>query len=276
MLDILARVRFVLSRRWALFALTIVLAAWGAWALGQWQFHRLQDKRSQNHLIAANLAYLPVPVEQLLRPGQDPAPSIQWRRVTIHGEYDNARSIVLKYQTSDAGAPGVDVVTPLRTASGTAVLVNRGWLGTENSGNVRPRLPAASSGQVTITGYVRPNEPGGASDVADMSTRAISSTKIAKLVPYPLYGGFVDVAAQSPPATDGLTATDLPDDTGDGPHFFYGIQWWFFGALAIFGFFYLMYDERKRMRAEQEGPRVTQSQTAQHAAVDGQHRPGDE
>ena len=35
---------------------------------------------------------------------------------------------------------------------------------------------------------------------------------------------------------------ELPD-LGNGPHFFYGLQWWFFGLLAVFGFFYLAYDE---------------------------------
>lgn len=69
---------------------------------------------------------------------------------------------------------------------------------------------------------------------------------------YPLYGGFLDIQTQSPPATADpiLRGTELPDDTSDGPHFFYGLQWWFFGILAVFGFFYLMYDERKRMLEE--------------------------
>ena len=52
------------------------------------------------------------------------------------------------------------------------------------------------------------------------------------MLPYPLYRGFLDLADESPePATD-LEPAELPDDTGNGPHFFYGLQWWFFGALA--------------------------------------------
>jgi len=49
--------------------------------------------------------------------------------------------------------------------------------------------------------------------------------------------------AESPAPAHRLGATELPDDTSEGPHFFYGLQWWFFGLLAIFGFFYLLYDE---------------------------------
>ena len=37
---------------------------------------------------------------------------------------------------------------------------------------------------------------------------------------------------------------ELPE-LDNGPHFFYGLQWWFFGVLAVFGFSYLLYDERR-------------------------------
>ena len=60
-------------------------------------------------------------------------------------------------------------------------------------------------------------------------------------------------------ATDRLVELDTA--TGDGPHFFYGLQWWFFGVLAIFGFFYLAYDERRRMlhaKARDAAPNVTE------------------
>ena len=62
---------------------------------------------------------------------------------------------------------------------------------------------------------------------------------------------------------------ELPD-LGNGPHFFYGLQWWFFGLLAVFGFFYLAYDEWTRRGAQPA------SERAQHPAVDGQHHAGDE
>ncbi len=92
-------------------------------------------------------------------------------------------------------------------------------------------------------------------------------------MPYPLYRGFLDLAMQSPSATKHLDAVELPDDTSNGPHFFYGLQWWFFGALAVFGFFYLLWDEvRQRRRARV----ATGSESAQHPAVHGQHRPGHE
>ncbi len=264
---------FLLSRRWLLFAVVVVFLAWVATQLGEWQFNRLDDRKQDNRIVSTNLGAAPVPVDDVLATGRQPAEEDEWRRVTAHGTWDDQHTVVLKYQTRDQSA-GVDVVTPLVTDDGTAVLVDRGWLATDNSGGSRPDLPEVTDGRVTVTGYVRRDAEGGATRVADLSTRAISSERIAEVTPYPLYRGFLDLAEESPePATD-LEPVELPDDTSNGPHFFYGLQWWFFGALAVFGFCYLVWDEyRRRREASTDGG---DSERPQHAAVHGQHRPGDE
>jgi cytochrome oxidase assembly protein ShyY1 len=262
-------VRFLLSRRWVLFALAVVVLTWAASELGQWQFHRLDGRKQDNRIVRTNLAKPPTPVDDVLSTDRAPSEQDEWRRVTIHGSWDDAHTIVLKYQTRDQGA-GVDVVTPLVTDTGAAVLVDRGWLATDNTGGSRPDLPAATEGDVTVTGWVRRDATGNATKVSDLSTRAISSRRIAQVLPYPVYRGFVDLAEESPePATE-LRPTELPDDTSNGPHFFYGLQWWFFGALAVFGFCYLAWDELRQRRQKET------SQAPQHAAVHGQHHAGDE
>ena len=114
------------------------------------------------------------------------------------------------------------------------------------------------------------------------------STAIAKVVPYPVYGGFLLLTSQAPKATDGLGAPELPE-IDDGPHFFYGLQWWFFGVLAVFGFCYLAYDEwrggpsadrlhrrRRTTSDEDEDDPEDLSEGAQHPAVDGEHHASDE
>jgi cytochrome oxidase assembly protein ShyY1 len=262
-------VRFLLSRRWVLFALVVVVLAWGASQLGQWQFHRLDERKQDNRIVRTNLAKPPSPVDDVLSPDRAPRVNDEWRRVTVHGTWDDKHTIVLKYQTRDEGA-GVDVVTPLVTGTGAAVLVDRGWLSTDNTGGSRPDLPGATEGDVTVTGWVRRDATGDATKVSDLSTRAISSTKLAEVLPYPVYRGFVDLAQESPDAATELQPTELPDDTSNGPHFFYGLQWWFFGALAIFGFCYLAWDELRQRRGKGS------SERPQHAAVHGQHHAGDE
>lgn len=239
--------RFLLTRRWLLFALTVAALAYLATLLGQWQFHRLDERRESNARVARNLDRPPVAIDAVLRVGKAPDREDEWRRVVVHGTWDDEHTIVLKYQTRD-GASGVDVVTPLRTEDGSAVLVDRGWMATENVGSERPETPATSSGPVTVIGWVRVDGSGRSTKVHDLQARAISSREAAKALPYPLYGGFLDLHTEAPKAAASLEPVELPDDTSEGPHFFYGLQWWFFGGLAIFGFGYLAFDEYRRAR----------------------------
>ena len=281
---------FLLSRRWAIFALVVVVLAWLALQLGQWQFGRLDQRKTENRITATNLAAAPVPVEDVMSPTEPTGADAEWQRVTARGTWDDEHTIVLKYQTRDS-QPGVDVVTPLVTEDGTAVLVDRGWLSTENSGATRPDLPPTTEGEVTVMGYVRRDATGGATRVSELSTRAISSVAAAEVVPHPLYRGFLDLAEETPTPQVALEPTDLPDDTSNGPHFFYGLQWWFFGALAVFGFCYLAFDEVRRRRNEAaaagaggtapswDPPRddaAAGSEPAEHATVHRQHDAGDE
>ena len=178
--------------------------------LGQWQFHRLDERKQDNRIVATNLKRAPAPVDDVLSTEKPPGANDEWRRVTVHGTWDDKHTVVLKYQTRDAGA-GVDVVTPLVTESGTAVLVDRGWISTDNTGGTRPDdLPPVTDGQVTVTGWVRQDATGDATRVSDLSTRAISSSRIGEVMPYPLYRGFVDLAEESPPPAKALRADGAP------------------------------------------------------------------
>jgi cytochrome oxidase assembly protein ShyY1 len=279
-------VRFLVSRRWALFAVTVLVLAYGAYLLGQWQFARLQDREASNAQTRQNLRAEPVPVGEVLLPGRDASRRDEWRRVTATGRYQPGGTVVIRYQTRD-GASGVDIVTPLRTDSGALLLVDRGWMPTDNVGADQVDAPAPPPGRVTVVGWVRSDATGESAAVDNRSARAISSTEIARTLDEPVYGGFVDLQRETPAATSPLVRAELPD-LGNGPHFFYGLQWWFFGALAVFGFGYLAYDERRRQRAgtRDQGAQASRAQGAsratrrsqgpEHAPVDGQHHAGDE
>jgi cytochrome oxidase assembly protein ShyY1 len=240
-------VKFMVSRRWALFAVVVVVLAYGCYLLGQWQFHRLADRESTNTQTRQNLQADPKPVDEVLAVGRPSAERDEWRRVSATGTYVPDASVVVRYQTRE-GASGVDIVTPLRTGSGPALLVDRGWMKTGNRGADTVDAPPPPSGTVTVVGWVRADATGRAATVTDGSARAISSKEIADTLDFPVYGGFVDVEKESPAPATPLEHAELPD-LGNGPHFFYGLQWWFFGVLAVFGFFYLAYDERKKLRA---------------------------
>jgi cytochrome oxidase assembly protein ShyY1 len=239
--------RFLLSRRWGLFALAIVVVASATWWLGQWQFDRLADRMERNEVVRANEDGDPVPVEDVLAPGQDVADDHEWLIVTATGTYDTDDTVIVRYRTRD-GVSGVDVVVPLVTASGAAVIVDRGWMPTASQGDeVRADVPEPPGGQVTITGWLRADGTGDSTAVHELSTRAISSTAIGDALDREVYGGFVELRSEDPPAATRLEQVELPE-LDNGPHFFYGLQWWFFGVLAVFGFFYLMYDEWRTAR----------------------------
>ncbi|HLN78298.1 MAG TPA: SURF1 family protein [Nocardioidaceae bacterium] len=239
--------RFLLSRRWILFFVAVVLLAYLAFRLGEWQFHRLDDRRERNAITERNLAADPVPVQKVLSVRDPVSPQEEWRHITARGRYAEDETVVVRYQTRD-GQSGVDVVTPLVTDQGPALLVDRGWLATGNVGTTtRPDLPPPPSGDVTVRAWVRADATGDSAQVSDGSTRAISSVEIGKTLDTPVYQGFVDLDQETPAPAKPLEKVEMPD-LGEGPHFFYGIQWWFFSALALFGFCYLVWDERRKLR----------------------------
>jgi cytochrome oxidase assembly protein ShyY1 len=236
-------VRFLLTRRWLLFGLAVVVMTLGAWRLGEWQFDRLRDREQRNEWTRTNLEAEPAPVEDVLSVDDGVDPDQEWLRVRATGEYDAAATVVVRYQTRD-GESGVDLVTPLVTETGTALLVNRGWVATGNTGASDTELPEPPAGEVDVVGYVRADATGRGIEVQDGSTRAISSQEIGEALEAPVYRGFVEAESESPEAAGAVERVELPD-LGEGPHFFYGLQWWFFGALAVFGFAYLVRDEMR-------------------------------
>jgi cytochrome oxidase assembly protein ShyY1 len=274
--------RFLLSRRWLLLVLAVLLLAYACLLLGRWQWHRLEDKKAGNAIIRANEKAAPTPVDQMLRRHVDPPDEAEYAVVSATGTYDASKTVVVRYQTRDGNA-GVDVVVPLTTASGTALLVDRGWVATSNQGLTDPsQVPAPPDGRVTVTGWVRQNATGSAAVVVDASARAISSTEIEPAIGVPTYGGFVQLLSESPKAATPLTRAD-PPDLSNGPHFFYALQWWFFGILGLFGYGYLAWEEATgraaRRRAQQpvrQRVPTAGSERAHHAAIDRQHGAADE
>lgn len=232
---------FLFTRRWILFLLVVVLLALLAWRLGVWQFHRLDDRKASNTIVERNEDAQPAPVGEVMAVGRDVDREHEWRRVVATGEYDVDNTVIVRYRTRD-GQSGVDVVVPLVTGSGTALLVDRGWMSTGNSGARPDDVPDPPAGEVTVTGWVRKDATGDSTKVDDHSTRAISSAAISDALDIETYGGFVDVISEDPPPAEELEHASTPE-LNNGPHFFYGLQWWFFGLLAIVGFLWMAYDE---------------------------------
>ncbi len=239
--------RFLLSFRWIGFALFVVLLSAICVRLGMWQFDRLDHRLAQNKVISAHFKSAPVDLADALEPGEKVDDATEWTRVTATGTYDLAHQVTVKFTTRDR-APGVDVVTPLVMADGTAVLVDRGWITTANT-VANPDVPDPQTGTVSVMGWLRQNNGAGgqATRPVDGQIRAISSIGMAESVPYPLADGYLNLRTQDPAASDALALEPKPE-LGQGPHFFYALQWWFFALLASVGWFWFAWAEAKERR----------------------------
>ncbi len=235
---------FVLTRRWLGFALLVAVLATVCARLGVWQLDRLDYRLQQNTVIAANLDAPAASIATISTTSAADDRDKEWRPVAVTGTYDTARQVVLKYQTRD-GRPGVDVITPLVTDSGQAVLIDRGWIESPNNAATVTDVPVPPPGTVEVTGWWRPDSGASANAVepVDGQVRAISSTAIAPTLGRPVYGGYLNLLTQEPAGTAPAFEGEPRPEMGQGPHFFYALQWFFFAALAAFGWLYFAWTE---------------------------------
>jgi cytochrome oxidase assembly protein ShyY1 len=225
----------VLNRRTILLTLGAFALAALCVRLGFWQWHRMQDKKAEQALIERHLGAAAVPVQSILQPGRAVDDHEEWTRVRATGTFDTRREVTVKFTTRE-GRAGADVVTPLLLPDGSAVLVNRGWMATENT-NARPSsIPEPPRDRVTVEGWLRPDNQADRSAVVpvDGQVRAIASQGLERHMGRELLPGFINL--QKPMAA-GL-APEPPPHVSHALNFFYALQWWFFAGLALIGPFW--------------------------------------
>ena len=124
-------------------------------ALGTWQVQRRTWKLD---LIARVEQRVHAPPVAAPGPAEWPQVSVardEYRHVTVTGTFlDQSQTLV--QAATELGA-GYWVLTPLRTPAGSIVLVNRGFVSSDDRGRVPPGGETA-----TVTGLLRITEPGGA------------------------------------------------------------------------------------------------------------------
>jgi cytochrome oxidase assembly protein ShyY1 len=270
--------------RWVLFGLIAIGLAVTMIFLGRWQLHRFHERSTYNARIDEHAAAAPVPVTGVLRVGGWPRTAEQFRRVTMTGRYDPAHQMLVRARTVN-GNVGYEVVTPLRLAGGTAVLVDRGWLppGSASDTTAEPHVPAAPAGEVTVVGQVRMPETG-AGPVrwrnGHVEVRRINTARLAGTLPYPAYDGYVTLTGQRPPASGAFVA--IPVDRQDAAmNLAYIVQWWLFSGMTIVGYGLLVrWEARKRAGLAVPGdrraapPGAGRSRLSEDRVPEGDHTTG--
>ena len=126
-------------------ALVIVLAVIFV-LLGIWQLNRNTEKQDKVRKAKAQYA---APAPELTSLRTAPASGA---RAQVSGTYLPGKDVVLRDQARN-GQLGEEVLTPMRLADGTVVLVDRGWLsgGLTNSA---PTITPTPTGPVVVRGLV--------------------------------------------------------------------------------------------------------------------------
>ncbi|WP_329499038.1 SURF1 family protein [Kitasatospora herbaricolor] len=245
--------RFLLSRRWVITVLIALLLIPATIKLGFWQLHRHEARVARNELIAHALTAEPVPFDSLSAPGRAVPKDLTWRAVTATGQYDPAHEFVVRKRT-DAGGDNIGyfVITPLRLADGAGeVLVNRGWTASGDSAAAYPDVPAAPSGDVTLTGRLRADETAAGSGIRDRGGlpdrqfNLISSAQQSERTGAAVLPGYLELTATAPAPASQPELLPEPNHSDIGPHMAYAVQWWLFTAMIPVGVWVLVRREAK-------------------------------
>jgi surfeit locus 1 family protein len=188
-----------------------ILVAIGCVLLALWQLERLGQRRARNNVLAARLALTPLQVQ---RAGDVTADNARQRRVVAHGVYDFSAERTWPGRSFE-GTPGVALVTPLRLADGSAVLVDRGW------------VPSPDAFHVDHTLYREP-DTATVTGVALIPPRGRGDVTVVGFLPFVIQAG-------GPDPTRGLPRRWPPPVFDDGPHLSYAIQWFSFALIALVG-----------------------------------------
>ena len=199
--------------------------------MGLWQLG-VYDSR-QEHERADKQDVPRVALSGLWGPDQPFTSRLNHRPVTAEGRFAPTSEQVWVTGKQQDGRSGAWLLAPLLVdGDDHALLVVRGWAPEVTD------FPAVPSGIVKVTAVLEPGEAGGAA--YDPDRREIGSVRIPALtneLPYDLYSGFA--VSTSTAASGGLELVP-PPEPGDVSwtvglrNLAYAVQWWVFGAFAIF------------------------------------------
>jgi cytochrome oxidase assembly protein ShyY1 len=230
-------VKFLLRPGWiALIVAVVGFAAAAFMLLAPWQFGREAQRDAQQRAIDAASVTAPVPLADLVPPGDSVTSDDEWRQVTATGTFEPDGEGLVRLRVVE-GQPAVEVLTPFRTDDGRLVVVNRGSV-TAASGATVPDYPAPPAGPVTFTARLRLDEtdPQGRAAIETDGHRqlyAADSRTLATATGLRLEPGFLQLADGQPGVLRPLDVA--PTAGGDAPftNFSYALQWLTFGVIAL-------------------------------------------
>ncbi|SHL29970.1 SURF1 family protein [Actinacidiphila paucisporea] len=245
--------RFLLTPRWLVVGVLVLLAVPFCVFMGSWQLSRFQSRvdahKDAKHTEVRTAGEAPVPLASLLPDTRAQLPSdASGRPVTATGRFDSSRQLLVPDRVLD-GRNGYYVLTPLRLDSGAALPVVRGWLpGDVPPAAARAAVPAAPAGEVTVTGALQYAETVGSNGVPAApgalptgQLGIISAATLVNVLPYPVYSSWITATHATaplkpvPPVAPPGSGLDLKAFQNLG----YTGEWFVFAGFVVFMYFRL-------------------------------------
>ncbi|MFE3517709.1 SURF1 family protein [Streptomyces sp. NPDC059166] len=245
--------RFLLTPRWWGINLFVVLAIPFCVFMGTWQLGRFED-RVQTHEKAEDRpdpgTRSPKPLDELLPVSTETS----GRPAVATGTYKD-QFLVPGRELDDR--TGYYVLDLLRTDSGKALPVVRGWL-PGHPGTAQ--VPSPPAGEVTVTGDLQASENSGSTGVdlsgglPDGQLGMISAASLVNLVPYDVYDAWITLPATGKGAGAGMLPVPPAAAQGSGldlkafQNLGYTGEWFVFGGFVLFMWFRLVRREAEAAR----------------------------
>lgn len=231
------------SRKWRVATILIIIAILVQLRLSVWQLDRLQERRTFNARVQAQLDAPPLTLDA--NTPVDDLGNMEYRTVVVRGEFDFSQEVALRGQSWNATL-GARLLTPLRIAgSDRAVLVDRGWIPYEETEDgqwpqynqagvveVRGRIQASRN----QTGFGIPIDPTPVPGQRLTAWNKADVQAIGAQVPYPLLPIYIQQAPDPDPDTVLPYAGLSPLDLSEGSHLGYAGQWFMFALVFAVGY----------------------------------------
>jgi cytochrome oxidase assembly protein ShyY1 len=201
-------------------------------ALGVWQLARNNHK---HELVAREKAAYAKPAPDVTAL---PASAHDGTRVEASGTFDGAHETILRNQVRNDDV-GVDVLTPLRLADGSAVMVDRGWVRASASGGLTTDPPP--SGRAVVHGLLHSSNAFATGDTIDhladgrLGVPRVDLGAIGKTLPYRLKTVWIEAQAITPKPSAHAPSLPTPPPPDPVNHLEYAIEWFAFALIPIIG-----------------------------------------
>jgi len=250
----------IISFKWIVTTLLVLVATYIMIRLGFWQLDRLDKRREFNSRVTAQINQQPLLLNEVIVQGDSNAlenlVGMEYRKIKVTGKYDFDFEVALRNQAFE-NQYGVHLLTPLKIeGTNQWIIIDRGWIpGSDfDAGKVDGKWSQfQENGTVTVDGIIRNSQEkpdfGNISDPEPIpGAERVFAWNLANLdmmqkqLPFSVLPVYIQ---QSPLSTwTGFPKRSEPDlELTEGPHLGYAIQWFTFATILFLGYPVFVYRE---------------------------------